>query len=138
MHHRLALATWVRFMRVSTKLAREEAQVLRAEGMSAAHFDVLVQTWQREGLTQQELSRRLLVTKGNVCYLVDKLEADELLERRREGKTNRLFLTTKGRAIIEHALPIHDSMIEAAFAALTAEERQTLQSLLRKMDKALP
>ncbi len=138
MQYRSALATWVRFMRVSTKMAREETQVLRALGMSSAHFDVLVQTWQHEGLTQQELSQRLLVTKGNVCYLVDKLEAEHLLERRSEGKTNRLFLTAKGRALLENVLPIHDQMIETVFAVLTLEERRTLRGLLRKLDKALP
>lgn len=138
MQHRSALATWVRFMRVSTKMAREETRVLRTLGMSSAHFDVLVQIWQREGLTQQELSQRLLVTKGNVCYLVDKLEAEYLLERRREGKTNRLFLTTKGEAFIEDTLPIHDQMIETVFAVLTPEEQRTLRGLLRKLDKALP
>ena len=138
MQYRSALATWVRFMRVSTKMAREETLVLRVLGMSSAHFDVLVQIWQREGLTQQELSQRLLVTKGNVCYLVDKLEAEHLLERRREGKTNRLFLTTKGRAFIEDTLPIHDQMIETVFAVLTPEEQHTLRGLLRKLDKALP
>lgn len=138
MQHRSALATWVRFMRVSTKMAREETLVLRALGMSSAHFDVLVQIWQREGLTQQELSQRLLVTKGNVCYLVDKLEAEHLLERRREGKTNRLFLTEKGKAFIEDTLPIHDQMIETVFAVLTPEEQRTLRGLLRKIDKTLP
>ncbi|MEO8970480.1 MAG: MarR family transcriptional regulator [Ktedonobacteraceae bacterium] len=137
MQHRSALATWVRFMRVSTKMAREETQLLRTLGMSTAHFDVLVQTWQREGLTQQELSQRLLVTKGNVCYLVDKLEAEHLLARRREGKTNRLFLTAKGRALLEDTLPAHDRMIETVFVALTDEERRTLRELLKKLDKAL-
>lgn len=138
MQYRSALATWVRFMRVSTKMARQETQLLRTLGMSAAHFDVLVQTWQHEGLTQQELSQRLLVTKGNVCYLVDKLEAEHLLERRSEGKTNRLFLTVKGRAVLEDTLPIHDQMIETVFAVLTPEEQRTLRGLLRKLDKALP
>ena len=138
MQLRSALATWVRFMRVSTKMARAETQVLRTLGMSSAHFDVLVQIWQREGLTQQELSQRLLVTKGNVCYLVDKLEAEHLLERRREGKTNRLFLTAKGRTFVEDTLPIHDRMIETVFSVLTPEELGTLRALLRKLDKALP
>lgn len=138
MQRRSALTIWVRFMRVSTKMAREETQLLRTLGMSSAHFDVLVQTWQHEGLTQQELSQRLLVTKGNVCYLVDKLEAEHLLERRSEGKTNRLFLTAKGNAVLEEALPIHDQMIETVFATLTTEEQRKLRDLLRKLDKALP
>ena len=124
-------------MRVHTKISHQETDLLRRLGISAAHFDALVQTMQQEGLTQKELSQRLLVTKGNVCYLVDKLEADKLLVRRSEGKTNRLYLTAKGRALIEEVLPVHDSMIEDVLTALSTEEQSLLRNLLRKLEREL-
>lgn len=124
-------------MRVHTKISHQETDLLRRLGISAAHFDALVQTMQQEGLTQKELSQRLLVTKGNVCYLVDKLEADKLLVRRSEGKTNWLYLTAKGRALIEEVLPVHDSMIEDVLTALSTEEQSLLRNLLRKLEREL-
>lgn len=134
---RSAIATWVRLLHVHAKVSRIEADMLRKLGISASHFDALVQTMQDEGLTQNELSQRLLVTKGNVCYLVDKLEAEQLLMRRSEGKTNRLFLTEKGRMVIDKVLPIHQEMIATTFASLSAQEQHTLRALLRKLDKEL-
>ncbi|GAC1435531.1 MAG: MarR family transcriptional regulator [Ktedonobacteraceae bacterium] len=110
--------------------------MLRKLGISTSHFDALVQTMQDEGLTQNELSQRLLVTKGNICYLVDKLEAEHLLVRRSEGKTNRLFLTEKGRTVIDRVLPLHQEMVATAFAPLSGQEQRTLRDLLRKIDKA--
>ena len=135
--NRSAIATWVRLLHVHAKVSRKEADMLRKLGISSSHFDALVQTMQDEGLTQNELSHRLLVTKGNVCYLVDKLEGEQLLVRRSEGKTNRLFLTEKGRTVIDTVLPLHQEMIATAFAPLSALEQHTLRDLLRKIDKGL-
>jgi len=134
---RSAVATWVRLLHVHAKVSRKEADMLRKLGISAAHFDALVQTMQDEGLTQNKLSQRLLVTKGNVCYLVDKLEAEQLLIRRSEGKTNRLFLTEQGHKLIDEVLPLHQDMIATALAPLSFQEQRTLRSLLRKLDKEL-
>ncbi len=135
--NRSAIATWVRLLHVHAKVSHKEADMLRELGISSSHFDALVQTMQDEGLTQNELSHRLLVTKGNVCYLVDKLEAEQLLIRRSEGKTNRLFLTEKGRGVIERVLPQHQEMIATALSPLSAQEQHTLRDLLRKLDKGL-
>ncbi len=111
--------------------------MLRKLDISPAQFDALVQTMQYEGLTQNELSQRLLVTKGNVCYLVDKLEAGQLLTRRSEGKNNRLFLTEKGHTLIDKILPAHQGMIDTAFSSLSPKEQHALRDLLRKLDKGL-
>jgi len=50
-----------------------------------------------EGQSQQELADSLLVTKGNVCQLLGRMEADGLIRRDQEGRVNRVFLTDKGR-----------------------------------------
>ncbi|GCE10647.1 MarR family winged helix-turn-helix transcriptional regulator [Tengunoibacter tsumagoiensis] len=134
---RSATATWVRLLHVYTKVSHQESDLLRRLGISSAHFDALVQTMEQEGLTQNELSQRLLVTKGNVCYLVDKLEHEHLLERRSDGKNKRLFLTSKGKQLVEEILPQQQAMIADAFAPLSAQEQQELRSLLRKIDREL-
>lgn len=135
--NRSAVATWVRLLNVHSKLARKEADTLRKLGISSSHFDALVQIMQNEGLTQNELSQHLLVTKGNVVYLVDKLEAERLLVRRTEGKTNRLFLTDQGHALIDRVLPQHQEMVVSALSPLTEQEQRTLRDLLKKIDKEL-
>ena len=127
----------MRLARVFAKMQRAAAVQLRRWDLSVAHFDVLVQTGLAEGLTQRELAERLLVTKGNLSQLLDKMERDDLLARCREGRANCLRLTPRGRALYAEVLPARQDMVEATFAPLSAEERATLLALLRKLDLAL-
>jgi DNA-binding MarR family transcriptional regulator len=124
-------------MRVYQKVDRASAEHLRAWGLSVAQFDVLARVGAGEGIKQQEVADSLLVTKGNVCQLLDKMEARGLILRRREGRTNRLFLTVAGRRLYDEAVPAQETMISERFSALSEEEQTHLHELLRKLDRSL-
>jgi len=98
---------------------------------------VLAQIGAGEGMSQQELADSLLVTKGNVCQLLDRMERTGLLVRRQEGRTNRVFLTVDGRALCARAVPDQERTLVALFAALSPEEQGELLRLLRKLDHAI-
>ena len=55
---------WVTLARVYTLLDSRLGQCLAAHGLSLSQFDVLATLRHGEGITQQELAERLLVTKG--------------------------------------------------------------------------
>jgi DNA-binding MarR family transcriptional regulator len=78
-----------------------------------------------------------MVTKGNVCQLLDKMEARGLLSRRQEGRANRLFLTDTGRRLFEEVVPAHEAVIAERFSALSEGEQAQLHEILRKLDRAL-
>ena len=128
---------WLRLMRVYQKIDRASAENVRAWGISVAQFDVLAHVGAREGMTQQELADSLLVTKGNVCQLVGKLEDRGLISRRQQGRTNRLFLTFEGRRLFEEVVPAQEAMISERFSALSDEAQAQLHELLRKLDSTL-
>src|SRR5215204_4052199 len=134
---RPALLGWMRLMRVYQKVDRASAEQLRGWGFSVAQFDVLAHVGASEGMTQQELADSLLVTKGNVCQLVDKLEDRGLISRRHEGRSNLLFLTDEGRRLFERIVPAHEAVIAERFSVLTEREQTQLYELLRKFDRAL-
>jgi DNA-binding MarR family transcriptional regulator len=134
---RRGVTAWVRLARVFTKMDRAMVGDLRARNLSMAQFDVLAQVGGHEGLTQQELADRLLVTKGNVCQLLDRLTRSGLLVRRQEGRANRIFLTDAGRRLRGEIVPEHEAVIEQLFDALTPEEQRQLTTLLRKLDRSL-
>ena len=134
---RPALLGWMRLMRVYQKVDRASAEHLRGWGFSVAQFDVLAHVGASEGMTQQELADSLLVTKGNVCQLLDKLEARGLISRRHEGRSNLLFLTDEGRRLFERIVPAHEAVIAERFFVLTEREQTQLYELLRKLDRAL-
>jgi DNA-binding MarR family transcriptional regulator len=134
---RASVALWLRLAHVFRKVDRVMMDQLRSQELSLAQFDVLAQVGRREGLSQQEVADALLVTKGNVCQLLDRMERAGLLQRQQEGRTNRLFLTEAGQQLYATAVPAHEALIAQQFAALSATEQAQLRKLLRKLDRAL-
>jgi DNA-binding MarR family transcriptional regulator len=130
-------ALWLRFARVYHRIDHRLIAQLRARDLSLAQFDVLSQVSANEGLTQQELADRLLVTKGNVCQLLDRMEQSDLLIRRQDGRANRIYLTTSGRRLVQDVLPEHEALVASLLSALTPDEQRELRVLLRTLDHSL-
>ncbi len=134
---RPSVLAYVRLLRVSQKVERDLGFHLRRWGLNNAQFDVLAQVGAAEGLTQQELANHLLVTKGNVAQLVARLEGRGVIERRPQGRTNRLYLTQEGRGLFEKAVPEHEALVDERLSALTKDELKALHDVLRKLDRSL-
>jgi DNA-binding MarR family transcriptional regulator len=134
-----SVAAWMRLARVFQKVDRRSAELFRRHGLSVAQFDVLAQVGASEGCTQQELADRLLVTKGNVCQLLDKMEARGWIERRSaaHGRSNLLYLTADGHRIRSDVLPKQEEHITRLFTSLDQKERTELNKLLRKLERSL-
>jgi DNA-binding MarR family transcriptional regulator len=131
-----AVLAWLRMAHIVGRTHRAAAERLRGLGISNAQFDVIAQVGAGRGLTQQELADHLLVTQGNVCQLIDGLEKRGLVKRQREGRSNRLFLTTEGQELFNQAVPEHEVWQAERMSALSTEEQQHLLRLLRKLDRA--
>ena len=128
---------WIRLMRVYQQIDRRTAEIMKKHGLSVGRFDVLVHAGLSEGRSQQELADAMFVTKGNICQLLDGMEADKLLYRRRKGRTNHIYLTEEGMQRRETALQEQLDVVEAAMSALNKEEQESLHTLLRKLDRSL-
>lgn len=133
------LQTWLALWRVCQKVQRELDGVLNDAGLTLAQFDVLANLGMSEGITQQELAERLLVTKGNVCGVLDRMESAGLVERRpdpKDRRANRLYLTRPGRSALHDAFPAHLGVIQRCFEALSPAERRTLHNLMTRLGEA--
>lgn len=128
---------WLRLARVFEQTKRAGQAQLRGWGLNMGQFDVLAHIGASEGISQGELARSLLVTKGNVAQLLGKLESRGLILRRSEGRTKRLYLTEEGRKLYDEVVPAHEDFMAARFEALSEEERVVLHDLLRKLDRSL-
>lgn len=135
--NRLPVMTWVRLVRILQKGEHAAVNHLRCHELSLAQFDVLAQVGAAEGSTQQELADHLLVTKGNVCQLLDRMEHAGLVARRQEGRANRLYLTDAGKRLRAEVVPAQEDVIARVFAPLSHEEQVQLLALLSKLDRAL-
>lgn len=131
------MVAWMRLLRVGQKIGRVLTEDLKRWDLNMAQFDTLARVGSSEGITQQELAESLLVTKGNVCQMLDRLEHRGLLYRRPDGRANRLFLTVEGRRLFDEVILPHEALVAQQFSILSAEEQGALMRLLGKLDRSL-
>ena len=98
-----ALRLWLRMLTCTMLVERHiKARLKRRFGMSLPRFDLMAQLERAsDGIRMSELSRRLMVSGGNVTSLVDQLVEEGLVERRDVPGDRRAFavaLTPGGRA----------------------------------------
>ncbi len=134
---RPSVMAWMRLARVFQKIDRASELRLRPWNLNVAQFDVLARVGAAKGITQQELADRLLVTKGNISQLLDRLERRGLLKRCQEGRTNTLSLTEEGQQLYAQVVPAQEEMVAQHFSALTSQEVNQLLHLLRKLDRSI-
>jgi DNA-binding MarR family transcriptional regulator len=126
-------------LRFHNRLERRMAEGLGAHGLTLPQFDVLATLWHGDGITQQELAERLLVTKGNVVGLIDRVSAAGWVERRpdpEDRRANRLYLTDTGRKLLAEAWPCQIALGRKVFGTLTQGELRLMHELLERLENA--
>jgi DNA-binding MarR family transcriptional regulator len=132
---RLPILAWLRLARIYQRLDRATADLMRRWDLSVAQFDVLNALGLHQGITQQELADRLLVTKGNISQLIVRMERRGLIRRCQEGRAMRLHLTDAGHRLRAEAIPAQEALVARHFARLTPAETRALHTLLRRVDR---
>jgi DNA-binding MarR family transcriptional regulator len=138
--YRRGVLTWLHLTRVQSRIARQERALLADFGLTVAQFDVLSRLATEPGLSQQALAKRLVVTKGNVCGLIDRLEASGLVERSQDPNDRRsykLHLTTQGHDLFWQVAPTLEATIASQFDALSDDDQAALLTLIARLDRSL-
>jgi DNA-binding MarR family transcriptional regulator len=131
----LALRLWLRMLSCSNRVQSAIRNRLRREfGISLARFDLLAQLERMpDGLKMKELSRRLMVTGGNVTGLTDQLEREGFVVRRGDPADRRAYtvkLTPAGRSLFRRMAAKHEQWVVETFDGLSAAEMSRLHRLL--------
>ena len=79
----LSLRLWIALARCYSTVAREVASRVAEYGLTTPQFGVLEALYHLGPLSLGELADKLLVTGGNITYVMDRLERDGLVERGR-------------------------------------------------------
>jgi DNA-binding MarR family transcriptional regulator len=103
--------------------------------LSPGRVGILLLIDANAGVTQSGLAQAVGLDRSTMVGLVDKLEDRGLIERRRgeDRRTNGLWLTRSGRALVVHLkrrIALHERRVAAR---LTAAERGELIALLEKL-----
>jgi len=129
-------AAWIKVGVCYQRASRQLAARLREHQLTVAQFDALANLFVESGISQQTLAARLLVTKGNVTGLVDRLVERGWVERRqhpRDGRTYCLHLTRSGKRRARTGLEVQRTMVERMMQPLLAAERESLRQLLTRI-----
>ncbi len=89
----------------------------------------------KEGVSQVEVSKRLIVTPSNMTKLIDKLEKDALVIRSAlEGdrRVNILRITPKGSDLLDSVWKGYEQRLQKLIFSLSVSEQKVLASLLGK------
>jgi DNA-binding MarR family transcriptional regulator len=105
-------------------------------GLSVPEWRVMAVLGQTPGMSARDVAQRTAMDKVQVSRAVASLvearrakrEGDEV-----DGRVTRLSLTTKGQAIYDEVVPLALHLEDVFLAALTPEERKTLNTLMDKL-----
>lgn len=124
---RLELRVWLRLLTCTNLIDGHVRQRLRREfGTTLPRFDLMSQLDRApDGLTMGELSRRLMVSNGNVTGLIDRLVGEGLVRRRRapgDRRSQIVRLTDEGKRAFDSMTPAHQAWIEELLSGLGRRE----------------
>ncbi|WP_421617938.1 MarR family winged helix-turn-helix transcriptional regulator [Brevibacillus sp. TJ4] len=109
---------------------------IRRHGLNPTEFGVLELLYHKGPQPLQQIGEKILISSGNITYVVDKLEKKQLLIRRPCSHDRRMIfaeLTEKGMSFLAEIFPSHREAIARAVSGLTAEEKRQAIQLLKKL-----
>lgn len=134
-----SMATIARLGRLTALAGRSIEATLQTHGLHLAEFDVLA-ALRRAGApyvaTPSALTRALMLSPAGMTSRLDRLEAAGLVERRADPGDRRsllVVLSTEGLRVIDAAVVDHVANEDRLLEPLSARERATLDSLIRKL-----
>jgi len=134
--HKRELRLWLRLLACANLIEGEVRRRLRLRfDTTLPRFDLLAQLERAgpEGLTLGEVSRRMMVSNGNVTGIAARLVAEGLVARRTDPADRRagtLRLTPRGRREFARQSAAHEDWIAELLAGLGPAEQASLHRLL--------
>jgi DNA-binding MarR family transcriptional regulator len=140
--HHQAVKLWLRLLACTNRIEADIRARLRTEfGITLARFDLLAQLERSPGgLKMSELSKRMMVSGGNVTGLTDELEKEGLVAREDDPADRRAYtvkLTPAGRALFGRMASVHERWVIELLAGLNGGEKTRVYRLLAKLKQHL-
>lgn len=132
--------SWIAVGRACQLMQQVLSRSLAELDIKPPHLDILVNLYRSEGMTQQDLARKLLVGRSNMSMLLPQMEKRGLLVRSgdsRDRRVLRLSLTDEGRALAEKAMRIQTDVIERTLSHTPIERCEELAEIMERLTGVL-
>lgn len=116
-----------------------ETDLKAAELPPLVWYDVLLELVREPAgrLRHRDLYQRMLLAKYNLSRLLDRMQAEDLIERQPvddDGRGEFVLLTTKGRDLQKRVWPVYRRAIGRRFSGrLTGDDVEDLLRILQKL-----
>jgi DNA-binding MarR family transcriptional regulator len=133
--HAPDLRMWLRMLACTNLIENHIRGRLRAEfDITLPRFDLMSQLERSpQGLKMGELSKRMMVTGGNVTGITDQLVAEKLVIREDSPADRRAYivkLTPEGRRSFRKMAESHEKWVLSLFEGMDEKQRKQLYELL--------
>lgn len=97
---------------------------------------ILLLLWEKDGLSQNEIAKRLVKDKTNIARMLNSLEKKGYIHRKInkiDGRSFNVYLTESGKELSELVYPIIEEINRVVCSGITMEELQTVDNVLFKI-----
>ena len=140
--HHQSLKLWLRMLSCTMRIENEIRSRLRATfDITLPRFDLMAQLERHpDGLRMGELSKRMMVTGGNITGITDQLEREKLVARVPDPNDRRVFtvkLTEAGRRTFADMAVVHEGWVADLLKDISPDDKSQLITLLSQMKQHL-
>lgn len=140
--HHQPLKLWLRMLSCTVLIETEIRTRLRNEfGITLPRFDLMAQLERHpQGLRMGELSKRMMVTGGNVTGIAEQLVQEKLVVRVPDASDRRAYsvkLTAAGRRAFARMAASHEEWIAELLGGVSSKDKGKLIELLSQIKQHL-
>lgn len=145
-HAKQSLRVWLRLVSCSRIIESRIRRNFEVHfNTTLPRFDVLAaldhaKSITDKGLTMGELSKRLLVSNGNVTGIVERLSTDKYIRKTKQksdGRSHVVELTSKGKEYFATLASAHESWIDEMLSELSEQDMDNVLPTLSKLKSTL-
>lgn len=132
----LSLKLFVVLTRTLESIQKQVIKDIKSRGLNKTEFGVLELLYNKGDHPIQKIGQRLLLASSSITYVVDKLEAKKLLERKSCPNDRRIThagLTKSGIALMDEIFPEHKLVLHEIFGGLNPDEKESMILKLKKL-----
>lgn len=136
------LRMWLRLV-ACTQMVEQEIRVMLREkfAMTLPRFELLAALDRvPDGLTMGELSRWLMVTKGNITGIAERLSEDGYIKRQPTPTDRRSFvvtLTPRGRKLFKEMETEYERFLDSIFGEITIDDIDSFTGVLARVKEVI-
>jgi DNA-binding MarR family transcriptional regulator len=129
--------TLLNLVKTSTLISSLASKFFSEFKINAAQFNILMTLNQfEEGLSQRDLSEKLILTKSNMVGLIDRLEACKFVKRTmntEDRRFNCIALTEQGKVFLKSIETDYFAEVDALINNIEDKEKKVLNNSLTKI-----